>query len=297
MSKMGASESKAKAIVETMVNAGISVTQQVISENKTSISQINEIVMGGGCTINAKTLSMGNYAKVDMKSVTNAVMNSEFEQDVQNAIKQAADSAAKAGIGISSSESDSITRSVTSISTAVTNSVRNVMQTESTQHNTFKCKQGDEVNVVLFDMKNDIKTVSQMITSSEQVTQAQQSAKNDIAQEIKSLATGLDPTALIGIILAIVLVVGGGAFFGVNKAVNLLTSAQFWFIVSLVGTAGGLGLAMLRLGNGAVPPYKKDDKERNNAILIISLVVGGISAAALAVTGFMITRPKPGVMS
>ena len=259
---------------------------------------MNESTIGEGCTFKAETLNMGNYAKVDTKSVISAVMDSKFQQDVQTAIQQAAESAAKAGIGISASESDAITRSITTISTSVTNSVRSIVQTDVSQHNIFSCAGQDaNVDIVLFDMNNDAKTLSQQITSSSEVTTAEQTAVTDIAQEIKSLASGLDPTALVGIILAIFLLVGGGAFFGVNKVVNLLTSAQFWFIVSLVGTVGGAGISLLRIGNGAVWPYETDNKTKNNSVLIVSLVVGGISAAAMAITGYMISSGGKGPLA
>jgi hypothetical protein len=284
---MGGSSSKATSIVENEIMSGLSVIQRTISSAKSTITSINELHVGAGCHIKADEINMGNYATVNMKTLTQSMMDAKFTQDIQEAIKQAADSAAKAGIGIAASDSEAISRSITNISAAVTHSIQNIVQSDVISENIFTCMDGSDVDVKIINLKNDVKALLDAVTSSQEVLDAKQSAVIDIAQEIKSLASGLDPTALISIVVLIFVLIGGGAFFGVTKVVNLLTSTQFWFIVSLLGAAGGAAIDLARIGGDNVWPYKKGDDKRNKTILTFASIVGGVG-----LFGLFFTAPK-----
>jgi len=137
-------------------------------------------------------------------------------------------------------------------------------------------------------MKNDMQAIIKSITGSKQVVDARQTAIQDIAQEVKSLATGLDPTMLALIALAIVLAVGGVGFFGVNKAVNVLLSAKFWFLITLLLGLGGTALALIRLGGDGTPPYQKGKTEHNKTVLTVAGVMAGMGFVGAAATGYLV---------
>ena len=282
---MGASTSKATTIVDAEISSALSVFQNVVSENSTIMSQTNYIELHN-CTLNDSDINQGNYASLDLASTVTATMDAKFQQDVQAAIKQAADSTAKAAIGMAASDSAAVTRSITKISAAITQSVRNTINSQEVQTSIYKCFDSAHNNSPI-TQKNDILKVMKLITTSSQVTEARQSAILDIAQEVKSLATGLDPTLLALIILAIVVAVGGVGVVGVNKVVNIFLSVKFWFLVSLLTTLGGIFVDMIRIGGDGTWPYKKRDAAHNKNVMIVSSSIAGIGAVGAIATGYM----------
>ena len=285
---MGGAFSKATTIVEAEINSALSVLQKTMSSSVSHITNINQLTIGPGCNFNVDEINMSNYATVEMSTLVEATMDAKFTQDVEAAVKQAADSAAKAGLGIASSESDAITRSITNISAAIVHTIQNIMQSDVINENILTCV-GVNVNTRVLDMKNDVKVMMKSVTTSQEVVDAKQSAVLDIAQEVKSLAEGMDPMAILGAIVVVVLVVIGAGLFGVNKVVDILISTKFWFLASLVAMLGGATVDLLRIGaSSSIWPYKKDATERNKNILIVSSIVGGIGLVGTVITGFMI---------
>ena len=283
---MGASTSKATTIVDAEISSALSVFQNVVSENTTVMSQNNYIELHN-CTLTDSAINQGNYAYLDLASTVTATMDSKFQQDVQAAIKQAADSTAKAAIGMAASESAAVTRSITKISAAITQSIKNTISSQEVQSSIYKCFDSAHNNSPI-TQKNDVQKVIKLITTSSQMTEARQSAILDIAQEVKSLATGLDPTMLALIALAIVLAVGGIGVVGVNKAVNVLLSAKFWMLITLLIGLGGTGLALVRLGGDGTWPYKKGDKARNKTVLTVAGVLAGMGFIGAGATGYLV---------
>jgi hypothetical protein len=167
-----------------------------------------------------------------------------------------------------------------------------MVQSDTLNANVFSCTDHVNFNVRVFNMSNVATIVSKAVTTSTQMTQATQTAVADITQEVKSLAKGLDPTAMIVIAVVVVVALIGAGMFGLNKVANVMLSLQFWFIVSLLAALGATAVDLIRLGGTSIWPYKKDDADRNRAILIISSIVGGAALLATGATGFMLVKNK-----
>jgi hypothetical protein len=289
---MGGSLAKAEGIVDAELTAAISVTMDVVTSIRTTVTNINQITISGNCELNIDTLNQGNIATLDMTSMTTAVMDNKFEQDVKQAVTQAADAAAKAALGIAASDSEAIMQSIILISTAVKSSVQNLVQTDVTNENIWGCADQGHANIRIFNQTNAVSSITKAVTNTEQVTTATQTAVQDITQYIKSLATGLDPTILAVMAVAVVLAIIGVSLFGVNKVANLLVTPQFWFVVSLTATLGASILDLIKLTGLTVWPYSKDDADRNRAIFLISSIVGGAALLSTGITGYMVVKSK-----
>jgi hypothetical protein len=288
---MGGASSKATAIVDAEINSALSVMQNVVTENSSTVTQINQIVVGPGCVIKGDTLNMGNYAQINMSSMVSAIMKPDFEQDVQAAVSQAADAAAKAGLGIAAADSATITKSITTISAAITQSIRNTLSSTVNQQNLIPC-QGGTIEYRVINMVNDMSAITKTVTEATQVTTARQSTIIDIAQEVKSLAEGLDPTMLALIGLAILLVVVGVGFVGAGKAVSILLKPSFWMMVSLLVGLAGTALALIKLGGDGTWPYKVDEPEHNKTVLTIAGIMAGVGFVGTGITGFLVVKTE-----
>ena len=231
---MGIASSRATNFVDNEIRSGVSVLQNIVTQNSSQITNINEVILNN-CNITIDTWNLSNFAKVDMSAVTTAVMSSDLQQSVQEAIKNYADANAQGGLGIAISEGDAVTQSVVDISAAVTQAIQNSIKSITNNQNLFICNDST-VNARVINQTNITDVLTSVVTNAEQLTKVRQSTIAAITTEVKSKATGWDPTMLVALVVVIVLVgMLGGGYILTNPLMLLglsviLTAVMGWFI-------------------------------------------------------------------
>jgi hypothetical protein len=291
---MGSAHSIAESIVNAEISAGISVVQNVIVKNSVSIDNINEIDLKN-CTLNVNQLNMGNYASIDMSTLSSAIMDSETQQDMRQAIKQAADAAAMNALGVTSSNSKAISNSITTISAAISNTMQAETSASGSGSNLFKCE-SSAVNVRIFNMKNLTDDVQNMTSTSKLISSAKQTAIQDITSQAKALSKGYDLGTLgmiaLGVIAVLVLSYVMMVTKGVDVLIGTLTSFKFWFLLGLGGSVISLVFSSFYLSK--TWPYKINDDDGNKKKLKAFGISMGISLCVVlgAGLGIYLSRDK-----
>ena len=314
---MGASQSKSEAIVNSLVDAGISVVKNTMSKTSTPITNINELDLTGCDGIVIDGLIMKNYAHVDVQSMIAAVSSTDVEQNIAKVMEAKAKSDSIAGLGLSSAQSKAVINSVTTLSAALSESISNMADASLTQMNRVSCGGAKNAIIKKVDMENKTEVFLKQVTESESVTSAKQKVKEELEAAGVSKAKGLDPTAMFAMgMIALVVVVAFFVFGGIGFAAQTLLSSSFWMLASGVASmfliytisSKWTGLWPQRKMKPTLPAdatpeqvaAKKaaDDevKAYNKMVIKASAILLPIAALATVVFGVVVaktTRPAP----
>ena len=238
---MGASVSKAESYVNSVLEVGISVVNETVTQGFNPISSTQSISFKDCHGIDMSNIKMEQRATFDISAVTSSKSYTDLDTNVSEKMRSKAESEAKAGFGIANSDSVVITNTVTKLSQAISNATKTMISAASDQVQQISCEDSSDINLRDVDMEQTTNVLMTLVTNSDSVTKAKQECILDVAQETGSKATGFDPTWIIMAIVAIVLVtVLVGPMVLVNTTAKLLTSSAFWMIAT-----GGVSIASL----------------------------------------------------
>lgn len=232
---MGVTQSKSKAIVQSVVNAGVEVMKRTMSETVTPVTSINQIDLSNCHNMVITNIKQRNYVSVDVSSMVSALSDTEIAQDIAKAMKAQAESETVGGLGWSTSKAESIMSTVTNLSTAVTEEVSNVASASVAQINSVGNCGTEGGNMVIdgVDQENIAEVSVKMVTESKSVTTAMQKLQEELEALGVSKAKGWDPTMMVFLIVAVVIFF---LFGGVGFVAKTLVSVSFWMLACGVAT-------------------------------------------------------------
>jgi hypothetical protein len=296
---MGATTSKASSVVDSVINAGMSVMKTTASNSVTPVTNINQIHIKGCKGVVIDNVSMKNWAKVDVESFTKAISSVDLQMDIENIMKSTAKSEAKGGLGYTESEAAAFSDSITDLTMAVKEATTSFAEASTSNINDITCEDSQDITLRNINMENFTSMMVKQVTESASVTKARQSLIQQIVQDAKSKATGWDIT---GILIAIIVIIAFVLFGGLGLIAKTLTSISFWMLAS--GAITGLSVyGLISSWIGTWPSQKIDvDKDsedvivkktkRNKTIRTISGIALPIATVATIGFGYAFVKHK-----
>lgn len=285
---MGASASKSETFVSSILEAGISVMNEIVMDPNIT-SRASQSLVLDGCTVDS--VKMSQMLTVNYDALATAIMDASIDQKIDSAVKAAAEASSQAGIGLSAAEAKTVVDKSMKISTAITQSVRASLVSTLQASQKIECKNSTVHGSMT--MEQDVTSAYKIAIRNEQVAKAVQDVKEVIDASSAATAKGMDPMSLILIILGIGAVV---TFGGVGFVGKILGSPAFWMVgcglLSAVATYFAV-CPLIPLWPGAKvdtmmdTPTNVASKKKRNKVLMIA---GGVTAAAtgLGAVGLLI---------
>jgi hypothetical protein len=290
---MGSSTSKASTFVESLIDIGMDVVNETISQSTARVTNINQFTISDGCRAFGDKLIMENFSGLNMSQLTSSQTMSQMAASITEKIIQRAKNTAQAAVGLAYAETNSVGRSCTKISVAVRNSTQAYLNSDTFQSNILTCDgKGALVGYKIVEMRNTVKTIQKAVTKSVDVTEAKMECVKDIESETETTAKGWDITWIIlAIVVVIVIFIFGG--FDVI-AINVL-KPSVWFLLSLGLAAWGIWDLIKGFSHNAILPNdtpqtvakKEGWHAKDKRWGWIFTGVGGIAAL---ITGFIFVR-------
>jgi hypothetical protein len=298
---MGVQYSRAKAAVNSVVDAGINVVVNQINNQSSTLVAEHEIVCDGCDTCNISHVSQKMFIKVDFSAVASQLSSTEVQSDLTEKITAAADAAAKGGLGLQGADADTVINALVSVREAITTTAQSVFSQDTFLSQTIHCRNTKEGNISYIDQEMTADIVAKSITSQGSFNTAMLKLVTDIEATAKATATGYDPLGMLALIAVAVLVgllvvVAGGSFMGVNVAQKVLKSPYFW--MSMLGfVILACSTVLAGEGFGFWPKQSSDnldtaasDATKKKINLAVTSVTGICLTASAVGLGFMVYK-------
>jgi hypothetical protein len=283
---MGNSSSAAVSYVDQCLTAGISVVNEAVADAQAHSTQ--ELIFNfAGCkNITISNWDVSQMVQIDLTSMAKMLVDNDVMNDMKSAISNAAESEAKAGLSFADSRTEVISDITMKLSTEIKNSCRALASSLSSQLIAWDMPYCENANVSFMKFGQQVKMVSSVVTDSENVNKVKQELVSQVEQHATSKATGLDPTAMVLIIVLVVLVVVGAPILGGMK---LLGSPWLWMIVGVVAGLSGFYFD-ISTQTHTWPSKKGDTDSKRKNLLIGGTITGGIGSVIAIVSGLLIAK-------
>ena len=237
--EMGGNTSK--NVTEAINKVGIESIMNVIQDNSTVISAINNVNLGPGCSGTIGNINQSIYLKVNTSAVSAAVKQDQFSVAMQNQIQQIALASSQAlSFNPASNDAQNYAKAVNALGAKMISNITQNCTTNILAQNNITCSGTGPFSTGAINQGITIDAIKSCVQTATQDTQLQADLTNAIKQSAVAKQESLFGPLTIIIIVVILGVVAVLVFGG--KSTSEILGKPWIYLAVLAGLAGFTGV-------------------------------------------------------